>query len=63
MIGTGIWRETLRNEKNDKCTLQDMTYGENTDKRKRENHRQEKEYVKKHRKTWKMRNIVGPEIF
>ena len=33
MIGTGIWRETLRNEKNDKCTLQDMTYGENTDKK------------------------------
>ena len=38
MIGTGIWRETLRNEKNDKCTLQDMTYGENTDKQKRELH-------------------------
>ena len=33
MVGTGIWRETLRNEKNDKCTLQDMTYGENTDKK------------------------------
>ena len=38
MIGTGIWRETLRNEKNDKCTLQDMTYGENTDKQKLETH-------------------------
>ena len=34
MVGTGIWRETLKIEKNDKCTLQDMTYGENTDKRK-----------------------------
>ena len=21
MVGTGIWRETLKNEKNDKCTL------------------------------------------
>ena len=38
MVGTGIWRETLKNEKNDKCTLQDMTYGENTDKQKRELH-------------------------
>ena len=34
MLGIGIWRETLKNEKNDKCTLQDMTYGENTDKQK-----------------------------
>jgi hypothetical protein len=21
MLGTGIWRETLKNDKNDKCTL------------------------------------------
>jgi hypothetical protein len=35
MVGIGIWRETLKNEKNDKCTLQDMTYGENTDKKMR----------------------------
>ena len=34
MVGTGIWREKLKNEKNDKGTLQDMTYGENTEKRK-----------------------------
>ena len=32
MLGTGIWQETLKNEKNDKCTLQDKTYGKNTDK-------------------------------
>ena len=32
--GLGIWPETLKNVKNDKCTLKDLEYGEKT-----ENHR------------------------
>ena len=28
----GIWRETLKNVKNEKCTLQDMEYSEKTEK-------------------------------
>ena len=31
-VGSGIWRETLKNEENKKCTLQDMEYGEKTEK-------------------------------
>ena len=48
MLGTGIWRETLKNDKNDKCTLQDMTYGKNTDKQNEKLTWQELEYGKKH---------------
>ena len=48
MVGTGIWRENSktwkidthtvepgiwRDMKNDKCTLQDLAYGEKTEKR------------------------------
>ena len=31
MVGPGIWRETLKNGKNEKCTLQDLEYGKKTD--------------------------------
>jgi len=27
MVGPGIWRETLKNVKKDKCTLKDLEYG------------------------------------
>ena len=30
--GPGIWRETLKNVEYKKCTLQDMEYGEKTEK-------------------------------
>ena len=30
-LGPGIWRETLKNMKNEKCTLQDLEYGNKTD--------------------------------
>ena len=33
MVGCKIWRETIKNVKNEKYTLQDMDYGEKTDKR------------------------------
>ena len=32
MVGTGIWRETLKNVQIEKHTLQDLGYGEKTDK-------------------------------
>ena len=32
MEGPGIWRETRKNVKNDKCTLQDLAYGKKTEK-------------------------------
>ena len=39
MVGNGIWRETLKNVKNEKCTLQDLAYGKKTNKRgKRDTH-------------------------
>ena len=39
MVGPEIWRETLKIVKNDKCTLQDLAYGEKTGKRgKRDKH-------------------------
>ena len=31
-VGAGIWQETLKNVENKKCTLQDMEYGEKTEK-------------------------------
>ena len=31
-VGAGIWQETLKNEENKKYTLQDMEYGEKTEK-------------------------------
>ena len=31
-VGHGIWRETLKNLKNEKCTLQELEYGKKTDK-------------------------------
>ena len=33
MVGPGIWRETLKNMKNQNCTLQDLEYGEKTDQK------------------------------
>ena len=39
MLGPGIWREIMKNVKNEKCTLQDLEYGKKTEKRgKRETH-------------------------
>ena len=29
-VGSEIWRETLQNVKNQKCTLQELEYGEKT---------------------------------
>ena len=31
-VGPGIWRETLKKKKNENCTLQELEYGEKTDK-------------------------------
>ena len=33
MVGPDIWQETLKNVKNEKCTLQDLDYGEKPEKR------------------------------
>ena len=33
MVGPGIWQDTLKKVKNEKCTLQDRNYGENLEKR------------------------------
>ena len=32
-VGPGIWRETVKNVKYEKYTLQDLDYGEKTEKR------------------------------
>ena len=32
MVGSGIWRETLKNMKNEKHILQDLDCGEKTEK-------------------------------
>ena len=32
MVRPGIWRETLKNIKNEKCTPQDMDYGKKNEK-------------------------------
>ena len=40
MVGPGIWQETLKNMKNDKCTLQYLAYGKKIGKRgKRDTHK------------------------
>ena len=39
-VGSGIWRETLKNEENKKCTLQDMDYGEKNSKTWKMKHKQ-----------------------
>ena len=31
MIGSGIWQETLKRGKNEKCSLQDLEYGQKTE--------------------------------
>ena len=31
-VGPGIWLETLKRLENEKCTLQDLEYGEKTEK-------------------------------
>jgi hypothetical protein len=33
MVGPGIWRETLKNMQNEKCTIEDLEYVEKTEKR------------------------------
>ena len=33
MVGPGIWQETLKKVKNEKCTQWDMDYGEKPEKR------------------------------
>ena len=33
MVGLGIWQETLKKVKNEKCTQWDMDYSEKTEKR------------------------------
>ena len=33
ILGTRIWQETLKNLENEKYTLQDLDYGEKTEKR------------------------------
>ena len=30
-LGLGLWQETLKNFENEKCTLQDLEYGEKTE--------------------------------
>ena len=37
-VGPGIWRETLKNMKNDKWTLYDLAYGEKIENLKMRNH-------------------------
>ena len=37
-VGPGIWQETLKNEQNKECTVQDMEYGEKTEMWKNEKH-------------------------
>ena len=32
IVGIEIWRETLKNQKNEKCTLQDLENGVKTEK-------------------------------
>ena len=32
-VGPGKWQETVKNVKNEKCTPQDLDYGEKTEKR------------------------------
>ena len=32
MVGPGIWQETLKNVKKDKCTLKDLEYGMKSEK-------------------------------
>ena len=32
-VGPGIWRDTLKNVKNEKCTPWDLGYGEKPEKR------------------------------
>ena len=32
-VGPGKWQETVKNMKNEKCTPQDLDYGEKTEKR------------------------------
>ena len=32
MVEPGIWRETLKNVKDEKCTVQDLEYVEKTEK-------------------------------
>ena len=55
--GPGIWRETLKNMKNDKCTLQDLAYVEKTDKRgKWKTHMVGTGLWQENSKTWKMRH-------
>ena len=31
MIGSGIWQETMKRGKNEKCSLQDLEYGQKTE--------------------------------
>ena len=39
-VGHGIHRETLKNLKNEKCTVQDLEYGEKTEKTWKLRHKQ-----------------------
>ena len=53
----GIWRETLKNVKNEYCTLQNLEYGKKTDQKgKSVIHMVDLVYGEKHRKKCKMRN-------
>ena len=54
MVGTGIWRETLKNVKKDKCTLKDLEYGQKSEKTWKMRHT--------HCRTWNMaRKVTNDE--
>ena len=54
MVGPGIWRETLKNIKNYKCTVQGLAYGKKTEKTLKKRHT--------HFRTWNMlRKLTNEE--
>ena len=57
IVGIEIWRETLKNQKNDKFILQDLEYGGETEIVENVTQRLfDLEYGENHSKMWKMRN-------
>ena len=54
MVLTGIWPETLKNVKKDKCTLKDLEYGQKSEKTMKMRHT--------HCRTWNMaRKLTNEE--
>ena len=56
-VRPGIWKKKLKNVENEKCTLQDLKYGDRPDKLKNESRILEYwEYGEKTEKMWKMKH-------